>query len=177
MITRACAFETSRLRVSEWHLAPLRPGKELAAVVAEMLTPAVLQPLPPAWHGAYTPDRARHWIAERDDEGTTLLVTDRRSGEPLGLVILFESEAESGTGVEVRLGYLLAEPTWGRGFASELVEGFVTWCRSQPAIRSIAGGVAADNITSARVLTKNGFEAVEDGKGTGTEQLYRLPLR
>ncbi len=53
----------------------------------------------------------------------------------------------------VRLGYLLAERGWGRGMASELVAGFVGWCRENGVV-SISGGVAIDNPASARVLVK-----------------------
>ncbi len=119
------------------------------------MTEPVTRALPPGWQGAYDLDRAAAWIAERDAQGQTLLVANRNSGEPVGLIILFESAAIEG--VDVRLGYLMAESTWGSGLASELVEGFVGWCRRQGHIRSIAGGVASDNPASVRVLEKNGF--------------------
>ncbi len=176
MIGRTCEFETSRLRVGEWHSVPLRPGRDLAVVVTEMLTDGTTRSLPSAWHGAYTPERAQAWIAERDEESATLLATGRESGEPLGLVILFELAADDQPDdLDLRLGYLLAEPAWGRGLASELIEGLVSWCRSQPSIRSIAAGVATDNVASARVLTNNGFAPV--GHPDHGEQIYELSLR
>ena len=88
-------------------------------------------------------------------EGATLSVTEKVSGWPMGLVILFETPPE--VGMEVRLGYLLADAGWGMGFATEIVGGLIRWCRAQPSIRSLAGGVASDNAASRRVLEKNGF--------------------
>lgn len=176
MICRACHFETPRLEVSEWHSAALPPGGGLAGVMAAMLTPAVTQSLPVAWRHDYSPDSARAWVRERDGESANLLAIDRDSGEPVGLMIVFEPETgERFDQVEIRLGYFLAESAWGRGLASELVEGFVSWCRSQPSIKSITGGVEADNIASAQVLTKNGFVLL-DHPG-GAEEIYELTLR
>ena len=67
-------------------------------------------------------------------------------------MILHDTDTTATGSVEVRLGYLLAENAWGKGFASELIEGFVDWCRGQEAITSLAGGVEADNAASRRVL-------------------------
>ena len=94
-------------------------------------------------------------------------------------MILLETQAEEHNGDrEVRLGYLLAEDAWGQGIASELVSGFVGWCREQTSVSSIAGGVALDNPASRRVMQKNGFELVQrDGEIAQDEQLYRLRLQ
>ena len=46
------------------------------------------------------------------------------------MMILHETDAENVMGgVEVRLGYLVSEAAWGRGFATELVKGLFDWCR------------------------------------------------
>lgn len=148
-------------------------------MVATMLIEPVTRSLPPAWQGRYTVERAREWLKERDDEGVTLLIIDKSTKQAVGLMILFETDAKSdGDGLEVRLGYLLSESTWGKGFASELVRGFVGWCRDQASISSIAGGVAQDNPASRRVLEKNGFRLVQrDGESADDEDLFRLKWR
>lgn len=189
MTFERCAFETERLTVAEWRIDP---PADLPSRVATVLTATTTSFLPPDWQGDYSEDRARTWIAERDAESPTLLVTDRASGTTVGLVILFEEPRPESTDAEpaiearpaepgsldVRLGYVLAESQWGRGLASELVAGLVGWCRGQPAIASIAGGVEVDNAASARVLTKNGFTLVDTGDdGPPGEELYRLQLR
>ena len=164
----------------EWHASQraAAAGWELEDVITALLTEPVTRSLPPAWQGAYTTEWARRWIEERDTEGPTLLVTHRADRRPAGLVILFE-EAATGKAdvIDVRLGYLLAEDTWGQGLASELLAGLVGWCRRQPALASLTGDVAQDNPASARVLEKNGFHVVENApEHAGAETLYRLEL-
>ena len=167
--------------VGEWNslLLPDRQQGSLAQLVATMLTEPVTRTLPTAWQGNFTLSRAREWIRERDQEGTTLLVIDKSTKEPVGLVILIEVDAEDAIdGIEVRLGYLLSEPAWGKGLATELVRGFVGWCRTQESIATLAGGVDADHPASMRVLEKNGFRPVEaDTRTAQDHRLYRLRLR
>ncbi len=177
-ICSTCAFETERLSVKEWHA--LTPEDwcqhDLAAVVSAMLTPAVTQSLPESWQGSYDKERTLEWINERDEEGTTLLVVEKQSRLATGLMILFEIGNE--VNIEVRLGYLLAEPAWGQGFASELVGGFVRWCQAQSAIWKLAGGVERDNPASRRVLEKNGFQPVPSTVSQDhSEQIFELILR
>ncbi len=178
MICETCAFETDRLLVAEWHSLS-RDDEELARVVATLLTDPVTQSLPISWRGSYTVERARVWINERDIEATTLLIVEKSTGLVIGLMILFEADAESvPDGIEVRIGYLLSEPAWGKGYASELIREFVGWCREHKAIRSLAGGVERGNVASTRVLEKNGFHPVQDdGEVMQRDQLFRLTLR
>ena len=123
--------------------------QDLAQVVSEMLTENMIRSLPPAWQGKYTIERGRKWIKERDEKGTTLLVVDRSTLRAISLMILFVIEAEGGNGeTELRLAYLLSADTLKQGIASELLTGFVAWCREESPISSIAGGVAPDNLAS-----------------------------
>ncbi|MCU7929543.1 MAG: GNAT family N-acetyltransferase [Candidatus Thiodiazotropha sp. (ex Codakia rugifera)] len=175
MITKSCRFETKRLLVAEWHslsAGDWRP-KELAQVVSGMLTPSVEQSLPEGWQGGYTSERAAAWINERDQEGATLLVVEQSTRLPIGMMILFESDDEA-LGHIVRLGYLLSETVWGRGIATELVQGFIGWCRGV-AIASIVGGVERGNITSQRVLEKSGF-VCDSSAGDAGELFFELRL-
>lgn len=173
-LTAACSFQTERLEVSEWHNLPSPGDRELSDVLTQLLTPATTRPLPSAWHGRFDKTRAIEWIRERDAESPTLMVLDRKTGVPVGLMILSELPCDRAGSVDVRLGYLLAESAWGRGLGTELVAGFVAWCRSEPRIRSVTGGVALDNPASARVLTNNGFTTA--GTPNDEEQFYELVL-
>ncbi|MBT3051919.1 MAG: GNAT family N-acetyltransferase [Candidatus Thiodiazotropha sp. (ex Codakia orbicularis)] len=161
-------YSTDRLLVSEWHsIAPNEWNQVgLDAVVLNTLTPRVTQSLPPVWQGAYTLERANHWINERDKEGVTLIVVDKSSLDAIGFVILFESSNYK----DLRLGYLLKESAWGKGFASELIQGLVEWSTNK-GISSITGGVDVDNIASKRVLEKNGFINESDINGS-EEHMY-----
>ena len=154
-------FDTPRLRVGPWHLLADTGGLDLESVVTGILTEATTQALPEAWRGDFSLERARDWIGERDGESPTLLVVERQSARPAGLLILFEIATVSGS-VDVRIGYLFAEDAWGRGLATELVAGLIAWARSHPAIETLTGGVDPGNPASARVLIKNGFERVAD---------------
>jgi RimJ/RimL family protein N-acetyltransferase len=181
MDIRTCTFETDRLIVKEWHslsISDLRQ-RDLASVVAAIMTEPVTRWLPVSWQGTYSDTHAREWIEDRDEEGTTLLVIDKSTHSGVGLMILFESQDESGSSSsELRLGYMLSEDTWGRGIATELVSGFVKWCRGQKSISSIIGGVAVENLASIRVLEKSGFQLDDSNRDVGQdEQLYRLTIR
>lgn len=177
MLCKSCCFETERLLIKEWH--SLAAGEwiaqDLAIIVQSMLTPSVTQSLPEPWQGEYTLARAREWVRERDEEGTMLLVIDRASRKAAGLVILFEIEHEETSSIELRLGYLLAESAWGKGFATELIRGLIAWCQSA-GIGSIVGGVARENVASKRVLEKNGFACIPETE-SAAEQLFELRLR
>ena len=152
-----CHFSTDRLLVQNWH-AECRGeagNDELARIVQTILTPPVTAALPGHWQGEYTAARAAEFVAERDSEGNTLMVIEQSSHTLIGLLILFANSSGAG-GREVRLGYLLAESAWGKGFATELVQGFVAWCKAAGGARIIAG-VGHDNVASQRVLEKSGF--------------------
>jgi len=127
-----CEFRTRRLRVAGWHAIDFE-GPDLADLVIGLLTPTNTRALPPEWHGGYSRARAESWIAERDDESTVLLAIDRDSRDPLGILILVELDDAHRPGfVDLRVGYLLAEPARGQGLASELIGGLVEWSRVRP---------------------------------------------
>lgn len=161
-------YSTDRLLESEWHSISSNEWIQvgLDTVVINTLTPKVTQSLPPAWQGVYSPERANDWINKRDEEGVTLIAVDKSSLAAIGFVILFESA----NGKDLRLGYLLQESAWGNGYASELIQGFVEWSKSND-ISSITGGVEVDNIASKRVLEKNGFIR-ESEMNESEEQMY-----
>ena len=77
--------------------------------------------------------------------------------------------------LSLRLGYMLAESSWGKGLASELVRGVVEWCENKD-VASVTGGVERDNIASRRVLEKCGF-VCEPGMEKAAEQLFVLQVR
>jgi RimJ/RimL family protein N-acetyltransferase len=178
MVLSDCSFSTERLAVNDWFR--LLDGEAADAVrdsfVMSLLTERVTRDLPPQWQGQYDMDRAASWFAERQGESTVLLVVKRPSVRPVGLLILSESES-SHRSRDIRLGYMIAESAWGSGFASELVAGFVDWCRTDGSIRSVVGGVAAGHSASARVLQKNGFVPHTRSSDHPVDEVeYRLTL-
>lgn len=170
-----CNFETNRLLGNQWSCqhATSDQAEELAIALAAMLTERVTRPLPQTWHGPYTRERARQWLDERASEGIVVPVLERSTGRLVGLVVATDVHER-----EVRLGYIVAEDMWGRGCASEIVDGFVGWCRGEDAISSIAAGVGKDNPASIRVLEKNGFVLVEnEGEAVEGQYFYRLTIQ
>ena len=79
---------------------------------------------------------AHNWLAERD-------------GKLVGCIGVFRSAPAD----VWEVGYWVAEPSWGRGFATEMVGCVVDATRPAP----LAARVFADNPASLRVLQKCGF--------------------
>ena len=158
-------YSTPRLLVEPWHEAAERLGLNLADEVARLLTARTTAALPENWRGDFSAERARAWITERDGESPTLLATEFESAATAGLVILGEvplaPSTDNTTGIDLRIGYVIAESMWGRGLATELLAGLVAWARTQPSIQTITGGVESGNRASIRVLDKVGFRHLD----------------
>jgi RimJ/RimL family protein N-acetyltransferase len=158
MTLRTCSFVTDRLVVNDWARLLADDSAETIrdSFVMSLLSDAVTRDLPPGWQGHYDMDRAASWFAERQVESTVLLIANRSESNPVGLLILTESEHSDGVS-DIRVGYVIAESAWGKGFATEVVAGLADWCRDNGTIRSLISGVADRNGASARVLHNNGF--------------------
>jgi RimJ/RimL family protein N-acetyltransferase len=167
------SFQTERLAVDSWY-AEAFDEHPLRDVVMTILTPSTTQALPPNWQGDYDEDRAGEWIAQRDEEGATLLVVEQAANAPVGLMILFLDD-EHEAGPRLRIGYILGESAWGRGLASELLAGFVDWAERKGRVASLVAGVGPENIASQRVLEKNGFHALSDVQSNG-DLLYEYRI-
>jgi len=166
-----CEFVTGRLQVGPWRTVAQRVGLDLASVIAELLTDRTTVALPESWQGNYTVDRARAWIEERDAESPTLLVVDATAAHPVGLVVLAVRLDDSM--VDVRIGYVIAEASWGRGFATELLSGLIDWIRTERSVHTLTGGVDLTNLASVRVMENNGFRRINTDDGNAT---YRLDI-
>jgi RimJ/RimL family protein N-acetyltransferase len=158
--------------VKEWHsLTPAEwQEQSLVSAVTGIMTQRVTEALPPAWRGEFTVSRARAWIEERDREGLTLLAVLQETGAAVGLVIVHEAPVGESPGIELRIGYMLSEGSWGTGLGTELVKGLVGWARDNGVV-SILGGVERTNMASRRVLEKSGFVLAPTGRGDETEEL------
>ena len=172
MTLEDCAFETSRLSVADWH-AQTDGVETLVEVICDMLTADVTEHLPPSWQGPYSAERAAAWISDRDAEGGMLLAIRADTREPVGLLMLHEDESSSPGRSEVRLGYLVTQGQWGRGFASELLAGLIDWARASGVASMVAGGDDS-NGASIRVLEKCGLARVDCERVPGGEFLYRM---
>ncbi len=160
-----CQFVTERLQVGPWRAAAQRAKLDLARVIAELLTDRTTVALPESWQGNYTVERAKAWLAERDAESPMLLVMEAASARPVGLVVLAEVPLDEPM-VDMRIGYVIAEASWGRGFATELLSGLIDWMRTEPSVRTLTGGVDLTNHASVRVMENSGFRQISIDEAT-----------
>ena len=84
-----------------------------------------------------------------------LAVTLRQTGEAIGNCGI---RRESPTSHEAEIGYEIAPDQWGRGYASEAVAAIVRFGIETLRVHRISAWLVADNVASARVLEKNGFQ-------------------
>ncbi len=168
-------FETERLRVRNWHGVLSAGGAPpwLEKGLETLLTPNVLKHLPPSLQLSGADSEIADWVSLQAGEGDTFLVQDRHSGSLLGLLIL-ATFGESPAPIQLHIGYMLAEDTWGKGIASELVSALV---KQVPPGRNVTlmGGVGHDNPGSARVLQKARF-SLNESLSSDSTQMFVLTL-
>ena len=63
-------------------------------------------------------------------------------------------------GARAYIGYMLAPPAWGHGFATEACRWLVGTLAQRFAVREILASVDVRNLRSARVLERAGFERI-----------------
>jgi RimJ/RimL family protein N-acetyltransferase len=86
------------------------------------------------------PARSRTFLIEHEDHG------------PVGVIGLFEDGEPA-----PEVGYWIARPYWGRGFATEALQGATAWASRAWKRRALLAGHFSDNPASGRVLEKAGF--------------------
>ena len=75
-------------------------------------------------------------------------------------------------GDSFEIGYHIAEPFTGKGYASEAVTAFLPGICAQMGLTEVWGVCRADNLASARVLEKCGFTKIFEGP-----ELYQGKIR
>lgn len=169
-----CLFETNRLKIKNWNSLEQTSSsiKNLLEDVLKIMTPNVTKDLPDGWQKLNTLEKAQEWVNERKKDSFFYTIQLLNSDEIIGFLFLY-TENETTESYDLRLGYLLSESSWGKGFGSELIKGLVVWCKKENNIGSISGGVESNNFGSIRVLEKNGFIKTND-ELPGNMLLYKL---
>jgi RimJ/RimL family protein N-acetyltransferase len=90
--------------------------------------------------------------ASQDPRRSMAFVIDHEDHGPVGVIGLFEDED-----VAPEAGYWIGRPYWGRGFATEALQGAMVWASKSWKRRALFAGHFADNPASGRVLEKAGF--------------------
>lgn len=128
----------------------------------------------------YTKDEAARFAAlSHSDLYPTFLLMQRTDGAPrlIGACGIGENDGET------ELGYWIARPYWGLGFATEAVRAVIGIARTIGHKRIVAGHFT-DNPASGRVLRKVGFRSTgrtaqrySNGRGTNAKcALYEKSL-
>ncbi|HDY8132441.1 TPA: GNAT family N-acetyltransferase [Vibrio vulnificus] len=150
----AISFESQRLTVAEiTEGLDLSKHSYLLERIPQILTPAVVENLPPYFHEIGSSEQARIWL-ERMLLESHLLQVKVEDNELIGFLFAYVENDES-----AHIGYLLAEEYWGRGLASELLQGFIHEVEKSESWLKLIGGVDQSNIVSAKLLKKLGFIA------------------
>jgi len=134
----------------------LRPGfpedaPALAAAIADQAIACNLANVP--W--PYSMRDAEAYLASpRDPILPSLLIFERGSGAPQLAGACGLGRRASGS---VEMGYWIARPFWGRGYATEACRALIDIARTL-GLPNLEGSHFLDNPASARVLEKLGFE-------------------
>jgi len=138
------------LRTERLFLRPawLEDAPELARAIGQEPVVRMLARVP--W--PYREDHARAWIGmSQDPRLPSLLVTlPDEGGRIVGGCGLHEKAGHA------EVGYWIAPDRWGRGYATEALQGLLSLARVA-GHRRIVGRHAVDNPASGRVLRKAGF--------------------
>ena len=146
------SFETLRLKVFEitGDLA-VSERNALLKRIPDVLAPPVVENLPTHFHGITTVELASAWLDQMLSESRLLLVKSKND-DLIGFLFIHVANE-----TDAHLGYLLAEERWGKGLASELLNGFITEVVKAESWLKLVGGVEQSNIASAKLLKKLGF--------------------
>lgn len=135
----------------------LRPGfpEDAPALAAAIADEAIVRNLAAApW--PYSMRDAEAFLAKpRDPVLPSLLIFERTQAEPRLVGACGLGRRPSGA---VEMGYWIARPMWGRGFATEAGIALIGIARAL-GLSQIEGSHFIDNPASARVLDKLGFES------------------
>ncbi len=101
--------------------------------------------------------------------GFTLWAAQQKSdGQFVGRVGLFFLDKTE----EVELGYMLAKPHWGKGFATEASAACLDLAFRRLALESIAAIAVPQNAASLQIIQKLGFKFVREDRYYDTDVLY-----
>jgi RimJ/RimL family protein N-acetyltransferase len=103
----------------------------------------------------YLPEHAAGWVsAQRPAHRPASLIFLRTGPEPVLIGGIGIHDTPDG---EIELGYWIARPHWGHGFASEAGRAVLAFARDALRVERIVAGHFLDNPASGSVLRKLGF--------------------
>jgi len=125
---------------------------ETLACISELLTPKVVECLPPHFKNIKSISDAQGWYNNMVTESRLFMVKNSGTKRLIGFIFVFVED-----GGDAHIGYLLGEAYWGKGYATELLKGLLDFTNHENKITRLIAGVATNNIVSANLLQKLGF--------------------
>ncbi|GLX79902.1 ferrichrome ABC transporter substrate-binding protein [Thalassotalea insulae] len=163
-------FSTSRLSVFELLSdTPQDDLSNLLALVPELLTPKVVENLPPYFHGINSAADAKEWLERMMSESRLFVVKQKDADAIIGFVFAYVENDSA-----AHIGYLLGEAYWRQGLASELLKAFVVQVAQTESWDKLIAGVERSNQASSALLEKLGF--VEQSMSEEQVKFYQYPL-
>ncbi|MCP4297996.1 MAG: GNAT family N-acetyltransferase, partial [Proteobacteria bacterium] len=126
-----------------------------------LLTPAVVENLPPYFQNINSLSEAREWYERMLIESHLFILKDKGDNSIIGFLFAYiENDCDA------HIGYLLGEKYWRQGLATELLKGFINYAGKIEDWVKLIGGVDKSNVVSSKLLIKLGFveQPVEDGQ-------------
>lgn len=93
----------------------------------------------------------RHAAGQDPRRGAAFVISHEDHG-PVGVIGLFHDADPT-----PEVGYWIGRPFWGRGYATEALQGAMSWAHRAWRRRMLVAGHFTDNPASGRVLEKAGF--------------------
>ena len=161
-----CLIETSP-EIETRRLMLRAPETVDAPRIAELCNDVQVARMTARMPHPYALGDAETWIGKAQGQDPSIernFVIDHEDAGVIGMISLFpQPEGAAGHGPAVgprlgtELGYCIGSDWQGRGFATEAVQGVLSWARREWRRRAVVAGHFADNPASGRVLEKAGF--------------------
>jgi len=143
-------YQTSRLSVVEVFNSDADKG--LLVDIMKLLTPKVVENLPPYFTNIRSVSAAQIWFEKMLIESRLFVVKDIGKNTAIGFVFVsVENDSDA------YIGYLLGESYWGNGYATELLKGLIAFINHENKLKRLIAGVDANNLVSSKLLNKLGF--------------------
>jgi len=104
----------------------------------------------------YTMQDARLWVQVADKDSSSINLAITLNDEAVGAIgVVFKDDVYRRT---AEIGYWLGEAYWSQGFASRAVKVLTEYVLAHTNICRMYAGVFENNVASARVLEKAGYQ-------------------
>jgi ribosomal-protein-alanine N-acetyltransferase len=162
-----------RLLTERLALRPTVPG-DVERALEIRSNPAVALNLVSA---TIPPDTVKmtNWFASHADEwrdATAFRLAIDVDSRLIGVCDVFDIAEDAG-----EIGYWLDQAAWGRGFGLEAARRLVRFALEDVGLQLVRAGCADDNAASAAILTRLGFERLEDVRVFSTSRQTEITQR